>query len=122
MSGRFSRQAIPASDVIFGWHAGSTTSVIPGERSEGRGSRGLGSVFTRISSVKDRPARPVSWVPFPALRAAGDDRRWVGRGVRSRSGLLSAPRRTREAHGFLGGAEQGLGLVDAFLLLGGGVA
>src|SRR6185437_12323888 len=32
--------------------------------------------------------------------------------------LLPAPRRAREAAGLFGGAEQGLGLVDAFLLLG----
>src|SRR6516165_7727091 len=32
-------------------------------------------------------------------------------------GLLSAPRRTGEPAGFLGGPEQGLGLLDTFLLL-----
>src|ERR1700751_3602783 len=32
-------------------------------------------------------------------------------------GLLSTPRRAGEPTGFLGGPEQGLGLVDTFLLL-----
>src|SRR5215470_3161391 len=36
-------------------------------------------------------------------------------------GLLSAPRRTGKPAGFLGGPEQGLGLLDAFLLLERGI-